>query len=154
MDEQLCRGTMHHQRDKEVSEMLWKVVGCCRFLRLIMAWTSILHARQFLVQTSHDPNQCYSYAITIVFTSATGDQVNKYQNIGGDCIPSWSIWQQKALVVDIDGDGRFRFVACCYSGWENRNLCFTLKTGLGTQKGVRFKIPHSLCLFYTAVQSS
>jgi hypothetical protein len=28
MDEQLCRGAMHHQRDKEVSEMLWKVVGC------------------------------------------------------------------------------------------------------------------------------
>jgi hypothetical protein len=53
------------------------VVGCCRFLRLIMAWTSILHARQFLVQTSHNPNQCYSYAIIIVFTSATGDQVNK-----------------------------------------------------------------------------
>jgi hypothetical protein len=51
-------------------------------------------------------------------------------------------------------DGRFRLVACCYSGWENRNLCFTLKTGLRTQKGARFKIPHSLCLFYTAVQWS
>jgi hypothetical protein len=58
MDENLSRGTMHHQRDKEVSEMLWKVVGCCRFGRLIMAWTSIAHARKFLVQTSHDPNQC------------------------------------------------------------------------------------------------
>jgi hypothetical protein len=92
MDEYLSRGAMHHQRDKEASEMLWKVVGCCRFLRLIMAWTSILHARQFLVQTSHDPNQCYSYAMIIVFTSATGDQVNKYQkDIGGDCIPSSSI---------------------------------------------------------------
>jgi hypothetical protein len=28
MDEQLYRGAMHNQRDKEVSEMLWKVVGC------------------------------------------------------------------------------------------------------------------------------
>jgi hypothetical protein len=69
----------------------WSVVGCCRFLRLIMAWTSIVHARQFLVQTIHNPNQCYSSATIIVFTSATGDQVNECQNIGGDCIPSWSI---------------------------------------------------------------
>jgi hypothetical protein len=27
MDKQLCGGAMHHQRDKEVSKMLWKVVG-------------------------------------------------------------------------------------------------------------------------------
>jgi hypothetical protein len=37
MDEYLSRGAMHHQKDKEVSEMRWLVVGCCRFLRLIMA---------------------------------------------------------------------------------------------------------------------
>jgi hypothetical protein len=56
---------------------------------------------------------------------------------GGDCIPSWSIWQQNVLVVDVDG-GRFRIVllVCCW-GWENRSLCFTLKTGLGTQKGAQ-----------------
>jgi hypothetical protein len=72
---------MHHQRDKEVSEMLWKVVGgwLLSFFGLIMAWTSIVHARQFLVQTSHDPNQRRGHAMIIVVTSATGDQVNKCQ---------------------------------------------------------------------------
>jgi hypothetical protein len=27
MDEYLSRGAMHHQREEEASEMLWKVVG-------------------------------------------------------------------------------------------------------------------------------
>jgi hypothetical protein len=57
----------------------WLVVGCCHFRRLIMAWTSIVHARQFLVQTSHDPSQSHGRATVIVVTSAAGDQVNEHQ---------------------------------------------------------------------------
>jgi hypothetical protein len=44
-----------------------------------MAWTSIIHARQFLVQTSHNPNQCCGHVTIIVVTSATGNEVNEHQ---------------------------------------------------------------------------
>jgi hypothetical protein len=43
-------------------------------------------------------------------------------------------------------DGRFRFVVC-YSGSERRNLHLTPPNEFGNQKGVRIKIPCSLCLF-------
>jgi hypothetical protein len=45
MDEYLSRGAMHHQRDKEVSEMLWKVVGGW-WLVVVVFFVSSWHGRQ------------------------------------------------------------------------------------------------------------
>jgi hypothetical protein len=95
MEEQLSCSAMHHQRDKEVSEMLWKVVGgwLLSFLSshhgmdINGPCLSIPSSKRVMIQINAAASmQQSSSSLVLQEIKSTNTRGH-----GGDCIPSWSI---------------------------------------------------------------